>query len=647
MKEKILDENEISQAKKIGNSDEIIIFKYPLENYVEFLEKCIDSYNYIDDFSDCLFLFSIISHIMTTTEIKKKTKREIYEKLKSLRGKIKVLILQKPGEINKTNPNFILLKKIIDQIESLIVAGFYDMVEHYQGNNLQLIEYLLFEVRDHEVIRNVFEQYPYMIRFMDDKNEKLVQKVIRHYMNEIDSYTINKELNGNSNVIYYDKLLTLFLNHPKLEFDFQEKMDAINMIQNFRKQIKSEDYNDLTKRKLVFWLNHLEEQLCDQQHEVTFHEICFMHDIKTKFDEGILSEVRRINKDIKPNQYPNRRLIQDEYIVTIDGNGTQEIDDGLSIKKLENGYYRLGIHIADPTSYFLENSIILDEAFKRTTSIYLNNQTIFMFPEVLAKDKMSLLAGKPRLATSYYLYINEQGRIESYEFLETIVKVHNITYEQADFILKSGNCENLELLNTLIMLSTVTNKFQKNFTINPMYKMVNRSQSNPSNTNIITPTKASKIVETCMMMTNYIVPFHMQKHNLPCVNRVHVIDQSYLEKISGISETLSNKNDPDSIEMINYLKSFYPKAKYSTDKLGHFGLGLPIYSHVTAPLRRGMDNIQKLYVLDPFYFHPVEDFLAYQIEDKLKDICTYFNERANIIESFVDYQKSSKVLTRK
>lgn len=639
MKKIFLDELEISQVKRMRVEEKNITFQYPIEIYVNYLEKHIDSYNFVDDFSECFYLFEIISYMMKTVEINQESKRGIYEKLKTIREKVRSLISQKPKEVDKNHPNLLLLKRIINQIEGLIVAGFYDLMDYYQGNGFQLLEYLLFEVKNYNLIVNIFKQYPYMIRFMNNSGEKLIKKVIERYIDEIYFYTSNKELKVNSHVVYYDKILTLFLNHEKLQFDIQERENIIHQIQECRKQIKSEDYNDLTKRKFIFWLNHLEEKLQYQNHEVTFKEVCYMHDIKTTFDQGILSEVRRLETDITFDKYPNRRFLSDEYIVTIDDFDAEELDDGLSIQQLENGYYRLGIHIADPTGLLSENSIILEEAFKRTTSIYLNNQTIYMFPEVLAKDKLNLLEGQPRLATSYYLYVNAEGRIESYEFLETIIKVHNITYTQADAILKTGNCNNKQLLDTLVMLSMITSKLGNNFRVDPVYQAVNRHKSNPSKTNIISSTNASKIVETCMMMANYIVPFHMKQHNLPCINRIHILDSDYLKRLSAINNNIYFDEQNSIKNVIHYLSSFYPKSKYSVDKVGHFGLGLPIYSHVTSPLRRGIDNVQKIYVLNPFYFNQVQDKVAYQIEERLKDICSYFNERSTTISYFLDNQK--------
>lgn len=624
-------------------------FKYSPYEYLELLNNTLDNFNFEDDFSYLLDIFPIISYLLCTTEVRKRDKNKMAELLKDIRNKIQIMILQKPGEIPKDNINFLLLKKLIDNTESLMIANFYDVINRYQGDSLKLIEYLLFDLKDYLLIEDILKNYPYLVRLTDKDGITLINKVIKKYIEEVYLYTDNKELTTNFNLIYYDKLLTLFLENGKLEFSFKERKDAISNINYCRKNINVEEYNNLTKRKFVFWLNHLEEKLENNSHNATLKEICYMHDIKLTFDEGVLSETRRFNHDIKITKYPNRKLIDSEYIVTIDSIDANELDDSLSIEKLEDGYYKLGVHIADPTGLLPKNNIILDAAYERSISIYLPNNTIFMYPEILSKDKMNLLENKYRLATSYYLYINKEGRVENYEFFESVIKVSkNTTYDEVNEILSTGICNDFNYFNTINLLSDVASKIGKNFQIDEVYQLINRTVSNSTNTNITDKTNASKIVEVCMMIVNYIIPYHMHKYNLPCLYRIHTVDLEYKNKITNIINNINLKSDKVSEDLINYLNSICPKSKYSTSALGHFGLGLPYYSHSTAPLRRYIDNAMKMYVLDNFYFHHISDKKAYRVEEKLKEICTLVNERNIIINSFMEsYAKQKvKILTK-
>ncbi len=625
-------------------------FCYQPYDYLNFLKQSLENYNFEDDFNYLLTIFPIVSSLLCTTQVTKSEKQNMADLLKEIREKIQVLILQKPGYISKDNSNFSLLKDLINNTESLMIASFYDFTNYYQGNSLELMRYLLFELKDYNLVEDVLTNYPYMIRVRDQEGKSLLEEIISNYIEEIYLYTDHKELSTNFNLIYYEKVILLFLNHPKLEFSFKERKNAVSHIHYCRKNMIENQYNNLIKRKFTFWLNHLEEKLENKNHNTTFNEICYMHDIKAKFDEGILSEARRVNHEIKKNQYPNRKIIEDEYILTIDGDNASELDDALSIEKLEDGYYKLGIHIADPIGFLPENSIILDGAYERGSSIYLPNGTIFMFPDILAKDKMNLLQDKYRLATSYYLYINGLGIIENYEFMETVIKVsQNTTYAKVNETLQTGNNDDTRYLNTVLTLAEVTSKLSKNFKIDKIYSLVNRTVSNSTSTNIIEHSSSSKIVETCMMMANYIVPYHMNKNHLPCINRIHVVDQEYISKISSISSDIYSSNHTNLESVTRYLKSICPKGKYSIEAKGHFGLGLPHYSHVTSPLRRYSDVAMKLYVLNPFYFHLVSDREAYQMEERIPEVCKYINEKNIVIDSFVEsYQKEKiKMLTKK
>lgn len=624
-------------------------FKYSPYEYLELLNNTLDNFNFEDDFSYLLDIFPIVSYLLCTTEIRKRDKNEMAELLKNIRNKIQIMILQKPGEISKENANFLLLKKLIDNTESLIIANFYDVINRYQGDSLKLIDYLLFDLKDYHLIEDVFKNYPYLIRLTNKDGITLIDRVIRNYIKEIYLYTNNKELATNFNLIYYDKILTLFLENEKLEFSFKEKKDVISHINYCRKNMNIKEYNNLTKRKFIFWLNHLEEKIESNNHDITLKEICYMHDIKLTFDEGILSEARRLNQEIRKSKYPNRKIIDNEYIITIDSIDANELDDALSIEKLENGYYKLGVHIADPTGLLPKNNIVLDSSYERSISIYLPNNTIFMYPEILSKDKMNLLENKYRLATSYYLYINNEGIIENYEFFESVIRVSkNTTYNEVNEILSSGIYPDFKFLNTVNLLSEVASKIGKNFQIDDVYKLVNRTVSNSTNTNIIDRTNASKIVEVCMMSVNYIIPYHMHKHNLPCIYRTHTVDLEYKNKIYDIANSINLSDDKNSERLISYLNSICPKSKYSTEALGHFGLGLPYYSHSTAPLRRYIDNAMKMYVLDNFYFHHISDKKAYNVEELLKEICNHVNEKNIVIDSFMEsYTKQkSKILTK-
>ena len=159
-----------------------IAFKYNPKEYIEYLEVTLDKYNFEDDFSHLLYVFSIIPHVLCYTHISKNDKKRMFGALKRIREKIQILILQKPGNILKDNENFLLLKKLIDNTESLMIANFYDLTDKYKGNSLELINYLLFEVKEYNLIECIFNQYPYMVRLKTEDNISLFELVINKYL---------------------------------------------------------------------------------------------------------------------------------------------------------------------------------------------------------------------------------------------------------------------------------------------------------------------------------------------------------------------------------------------------------------------------------------------------------------------------------
>ena len=127
----------------------------------------------------------------------------------------------------------------------------------------------------------------------------------------------------------------------------------------------TKEYNDLTKRKYIFWLNNLLEKLENidiNENTFDFNILCYKHDIKEKFDQGLLSEANRLYHNLDMNKFKNRRIVDNEYIIAIDGEDAEEIDDSLSIRKLKNGNYLIGVHIADPGGYLSIDNIIMEEA---------------------------------------------------------------------------------------------------------------------------------------------------------------------------------------------------------------------------------------------------------------------------------------------
>jgi ribonuclease R len=424
--------------------------------------------------------------------------------------------------------------------------------------------------------------------------------------------------------------------------------EALAKVSNFLNTVDTSKYRGEVKSKFVFWTNELIEKLEEESYEETLAHLSYKTDVSIDFHESVLSESRRFNvRTLKP-EFEKRVGNQDEYIVTIDGEGAEEIDDGLSIKKLENGNYLLGVHISDPLGYISRNSLLYEEANRRTTSIYSPlERTSSMFPEAYAKDHMSLMQGKNRLATSYYLEITPCGEIllDRCVFKKTIVNVNKkLTYDEFNILSKTGS-SNERLDETIESLLEVTDLLSKRIIMDENYRIANREASNVSGTNITGTSSSEKLVEYAMLAANSTVASYAAKKGIPFIYRGHETNKDYLAKIDYFDKKFRENPTSENYEVfVKLLRDTYPSAFYTTDSsIKHMGIGVEHYSHITSPLRRFADCLANE-ALNLMYFNEVSsDKEVYKLEERLKEGCRYINEKKTSIDYFTDrYVKVKK-----
>lgn len=634
--------------EEIPENEETNVDFFPLE-YLKLLENKLENFSYDEDISYLYGIFPRLSFFLENDiePLTDSKKRNIQTMLDTIHEQLQILLITKPGNIDKKEVGYQCLVKLINKVENLSLFYLYDFVEHYKDIHVDVLEYLIFEIKTYSLVENAIHKYPYMVRFTDKNGVLLIEKVMAKYLEESFEYTKNKELSLNSDLVYYDQILDLFFSSPKIKIPMKTKIELIGKVEEIKKHLNANEYNNLTKRKYIFWLNNLLEKLENidsKENAFDFNILCYKHDIKDKFDQGLLSEANRVYRNLDINKLKDRRIVDNEYIIAIDGEDAEEIDDSLSIRKLQNGNYLIGVHIADPGGYLPIDNIIMEEALKRTTSIYLSDKTIPMMPEILSKDIFSLMAGQDRLATSYYIEVSQNGKIENFSFEKTIVKLNrNETYSNIDQFLKRGYADDREL-DELLELFTLTNpKLSENFNISTLYSLINRTVNNVSNTNITTNSTSAKIVETNMIMTNHLIAKFFWNQKLPFVNRVHKIEPDYLEELEKKEKLLHNKDDQDMISLIQFLQKSYPRALYKIDETSHAGLGLSHYSHVTSPLRRSADILATSICIDQIYFGELADTSIYQLEEFLRKYCDYMNDKYPTIHHFEKVYEKEKI----
>ena len=606
--------------------------RYVILDYIEYK---VDKFNYNSTVSYD-YLLNIFNFFPYYFESNFDNKKEFYLKLKSIRDKVKTLLIQKPGNISKSANNFKFLKNLIDNLETFTLSLLYDYVDKYDGSKYEFINFLVFDVKRINLFSDALKRFPYIVNFETKECESLIDNVIKKYIDELNIYTENYELNTPDQVIYYDEILKLLLNSPKLNFNIAKQNNWINYINNLIDNVDSSSFNSLTKQKYVFFLN----DLCNTIKKISNFDTEYLeykYDIKSNFNQSIILECNRVL-----SKKHNELKVVSDVILTFDGISTKEIDDALSIKKLDNGNYLLGIHIADPLFYINSNSIIYDEAKRRTTSIYLSDLTVSMFPSDLSSDYASLVENKLRPATSYYYEISFCGEVVNYNFNKTLINVYkNMTYSEFNNILCNG-CSDKKIFETIKLLSDVYPLLLNHYKIDPYYKKLNRTNTNITDTNIIGNTMSEKVVESAMVFNNHMVARYFSLKKLPFIYRIHTIDEETIKKLDDFSNTINSDNKTsDYLKYVEIIKNIYPSSTYSINNKGHYGLGLDSYSHITSPLRRFAD-IVALDCLNKMYFNSFSDSDLYKYEENIKNSINKINQKRLSIDIFSNNYEKNK-----
>lgn len=355
---------------------------------------------------------------------------------------------------------------------------------------------------------------------------------------------------------------------------------------------------------------------------IDISQIALEFGFKTPFSNEVLTQIEDIADEVNPKELEGRRDFRNDTVITIDGDDSKDFDDAIYLEILDNGNFRLDVHIADVANYVTEGSALDKEAFERGTSVYLADRVIPMLPRKLSNGICSLNENVDRLVLSCLMEIDLKGNLVNYEIVEGVIKSHHrMTYSNVNKIL-NGDKDLIEKYNDiydmLINMQQLAHiirerRYKKGgieFEVDE-YKVTLNSDGSPNEITLRVRDEAEKLIEDFMLQANETVAYHMNIMNLPCMYRVH--EKPDQEKLHNVFSLISNmgvalkntKNDihpkqiQDALEKINE-SEFAPiinnmllrsmmKAKYMEKCLGHYGLAMNYYCHFTSPIRRYPD----------------------------------------------------------
>lgn len=388
------------------------------------------------------------------------------------------------------------------------------------------------------------------------------------------------------------------------------------------------------------------------ENEAEIHSIMAEFDLPFRFPEEVLKESEKISEDITKDEIKKRWDFRDVLTFTIDPEDAKDFDDAISYRKLENGRYEIGVHIADVTHYVAPGNVLDGDAFDRATSVYLVDRTVPMLPERLSNALCSLRPNEDKLTFAAVFEMDDKAKVHKEWFGRTVIHSdHRFTYEQAQEVIESGEgkfAAEIKILNELhhVLRKERFKKGAVNFESTEV-KFKLDEKGKPLAVIPKVRKDAHKLIEEFMLLANRAVAtfiFKMKKgedkntfvyrtHDLP--NQEKVEDFARFAKQFGhnlqiesstISRSLNNlmeeiEGKPEQNVLQSLAVRAMAKAKYTTDAKGHFGLAFDHYTHFTSPIRRYPDMM--VHRLLQHYLDGGKSVSKKEFEDK----CVHSSER--------------------
>ncbi|KAF2423923.1 ribonuclease R [Bacillus subtilis] len=349
------------------------------------------------------------------------------------------------------------------------------------------------------------------------------------------------------------------------------------------------------------------------------------HGLPGEFPADAMEQASSTPDTIDEKDLKDRRDLRDQVIVTIDGADAKDLDDAVTVTKLDDGSYKLGVHIADVSHYVTENSPIDKEALERGTSVYLVDRVIPMIPHRLSNGICSLNPKVDRLTLSCEMTINSQGQVTEHEIFQSVIKTtERMTYSDVNKILVDDDEELKQKYEPLVPMFKDMERLAQILRDKRMdrgavdfdfkeAKVLVDDEGAVKDVVIRERSVAEKLIEEFMLVANETVAEHFHWMNVPFIYRIHEEPnaeklQKFLEFVTTfgyvVKGTAGNihprelqsildavRDRPEETVISTVMLRSMKQAKYDPQSLGHFGLSTEFYTHFTSPIRRYPDLI--------------------------------------------------------
>ena len=369
------------------------------------------------------------------------------------------------------------------------------------------------------------------------------------------------------------------------------------------------------------------------EHDTEIHAILTEYGLPSEFPIEVETFAQKIDTTIQESEIAKRRDMRDTLTFTIDPKDAKDFDDALSFKKLDNGNFEIGVHIADVSYYLEEGTILDDEAYQRATSVYLVDRVVPMLPEVLSNFACSLRPQEEKYTFSAIFELDAKAKVINQWFGRTVIfSDQRFAYEEAQYIIETKD-------NTIPIETSITGSsyvvadeiVEATLKMDELAKILRRNRMNegaisfdkvevkfnldqegePEGVYFKIAKDANHLIEEFMLLANRKVAEYIGKQKKTFIYRIHdepnedklIAMQNVIAKfgykidfrnkgdisksLNALMEEVSGKKEQNLIDTLA-IRSM-SKAKYSTDNIGHYGLAFDYYSHFTSPIRRYPD----------------------------------------------------------
>jgi len=446
------------------------------------------------------------------------------------------------------------------------------------------------------------------------------------------------------------------LDDSKIKLDIEiPQGKALNAVDGHKVVVELDNKisNDKYEGSVVEIIGHINDPGVD------ILSIIYKYNINVDFPDDVKREVSEMPMEVFDRDLRGRKDLRDQVIFTIDGDDTKDIDDAISVKKLPNGNYELGVHIADVSYYVKEGSPLDNEALERGTSVYLVDRVIPMLPHELSNGICSLNPNVDRLAVSCVMEFDSNGKQLNYEIFPSVIRSRiQMTYKKVNSILEKNIvpegyedfADDLRLMSELadILRKAKVKRGYIDFGVDEAKILVDE-KCVPYDVVLRERGTGEMLIEDFMIAANECVATHIYFMNLPFIYRIHEYPKeekirSFLGFVSGLGyhvngnikdikpttmqKILEQLEDKPEYKILSaLLLRSMQKAVYRPENLGHYGLASKCYTHFTSPIRRYPDTTVHRLLRTYLFDGKIDMNTIRKWEEKLVYIAEHSSER--------------------